>query len=177
MTRALHLGCGGHRLPPPWENYDREVDITRELPFPSQSARFIHAEHVIEHVPFVDGWAFLLECHRVLEFGGALRLAFPDVTRFEEFGNEVYLEFLKRIDWPAKTRGDITRFILCGSEHQSAWTEQLGRLALEAAGFRHVVGCRYGASARKQLNGIDGHHFTATLDVARLETTVLEGTK
>lgn len=176
--RQIHLGCGPHHLPAPWENYDREVDIERPLPFKTNGARFIHAEHLIEHVPFLAGWHFLHECYRVLDFGGTLRLAFPDVTRFAEFGNETYLEFLKNtLQLQARTRADVTKFILTGSEHQAAWTEALGRLVLEAVGFRHVVSCAYGTSARRPLHGVDCHHLSAPRAVVRAETTILEGTR
>lgn len=31
MNRWLHLGCGDHKLPAPWENYDHKVDLREAL--------------------------------------------------------------------------------------------------------------------------------------------------
>lgn len=176
-ARQLHLGCGPHQLPLPWENYDQEVNIARPLPWRDRAAKFIFAEHVIEHVTFPQAWAFLHECLRVLDFGGTLRVAFPDVSRFGETGNEAYLAFLKREGFPARDRGDITRFLLTGSGHQAAWTQVMGMRVLESVGFSHVVACEYGRSARAPLAGIDGHHLSSPLEVVLAETTVLEGTR
>lgn len=95
--RFLHLGCGEHRLPPPWENYDREVNICQRLPIGDGDAQFIFAEHVIEHVPFLDGIHFLRECHRALTLGGVLRLSFPDMTRLSMPEAKLYAEYLQQL--------------------------------------------------------------------------------
>lgn len=184
--RCLHLGCGPHVLPPPWENFDSEVDIGRPLPFPDLSAAYILAEHVIEHVPFVAGLHFLKQCRRVLQEGGVLRLAFPDVTRFDEVNTPLYLEFLQSLNsmqalaggrQPTLTVGDAYRFVLEGSGHLACWSEASGACALFAAGFSDVVVSSYGRSAHGALDGIDGHHLTSSLTAATIETTVLEATK
>ncbi len=176
--RHLHLGCGPHLLPRPWENFDQEVDLRKPLPFPDRCAAHIMAEHVIEHVPFVAGLAFLRQCYRVLEPGGVLRLAFPDVTRFTmSHEEELYLEFLAMLGAPHEDLRDIERFILEGSGHQSAWTFELGISALNVAGFGEFHPRDYGRSPIVMLDGIDGHHLTSSLTAATLETTVIEATK
>lgn len=180
--RHLHLGCGPHLLPRPWENFDAEVDLRKPLPFPDRCALFIMAEHVIEHVPFVAGMAFLKQCYRVLEPGGVLRLAFPDVTNFYEETDgsgriDLYLDFLRGLGAPHQGLTDIYEFILTNSGHQSAWTNDLGFAALEVAGFREIYAGEYGRSPHNPLDGIDGHHLTSSLTAATLETTVIEATK
>lgn len=47
--RKIQFGCGGNKLDG-WENYDRDVNISKPLPFEDNSIRFIFAEHVLEHV-------------------------------------------------------------------------------------------------------------------------------
>lgn len=175
--RQLHFGCGPNRLPAPWENFDREVDIRRDLPFPTESARFIFAEHVIEHVEFVHGLAFLRECWRVLEPGGVLRFGFPDVTRFVfEADVKAYLNFLSMVSHGGHSgRSDIYRFIMSGSGHRSCWVRSMAEAAVVAVGFSSVGACEYATSTRKELVGIDGHHKTSP--VAIIETTVLEAKK
>ncbi len=183
-SRLLHFGCGPHFLPAPWENFDAEIDISLALPFPATCAAYIVAEHVIEHVPFAAGMEFLRQCYRLLDFGGVLRLAFPDVTRLDESNLPLYLDFLDELrPWPLPTHGgratevQAYRFILEGSEHVACWTERSGVCALLAAGFSVVEIGDYGRSDHHQLDGIDGHHLTSTLTAATIETTVLEATK
>lgn len=185
--RFLQFGCGPHPLPAPWENYDQEVDIAEPLPFPDGCASYIHAEHVIEHVPFRAGVAFLEECHRVLEPHGVLRVAFPDCERFlpalalpklfEGQAATEYLAFLKHLGKPHRNVRDVLRFILCDSGHQSAWTLTVGIGALHAAGFVKLDSPAYTKSSHAALVGIDRHHMTAPLAVVLAETTILEGTK
>ena len=74
----LHLGCGS-RVLDGWVNVDmrfgRDI-LTAKLPralarFPSNSARFIYASHVLEHLDYpIDANLFAKECHRLLVKGG-----------------------------------------------------------------------------------------------------------
>lgn len=186
--RRLHLGCGPNKLPAPWENFDREVNISARLPFDDESAGFIFAEHVIEHVPFVDGMAFLSECRRVLAPGGVLRFAFPDIERVlrDNESAERYLRFLAsahRYRTPYRAhepisnayRGDVARFVLLGNGHRAAWTSPLAQAAALAVGFSDAAPRLYSCSKHAELQHIDGHHKTSP--VAELETTVIEATK
>lgn len=182
-ARLIQFGCGPHPLPAPWENYDQEVDIAQPLPFPDGCARFIVAEHVIEHIPFRAGVGFLCECARLLAPGGVLRVAFPDCERFldafafESENPSEYLEFLRARGRPHAGVRDVLRFILCDSGHQSAWTAMVALGALHAAGFQDIDYCNYGESAHAELVDIERHHFSVPRVVAVDETTILEGTK
>lgn len=184
--RLIQLGCGPHPLPSPWENYDREVDISKPLPFPSESVYLLFAEHVIEHLPFASGLAFLLECLRVLEPGGTLRLCFPDVSRFMMGDYELideraaaYCQWLEHgppgIDHA--NIHDVYKFILAGSGHKSAWTQFTGTASLRAVGFPRVWECLYSDSEHPELRNIERHHFSVPESVAIAETTILEATK
>ena len=176
--RLLHFGCGPHEIGRPWENYDQDVDIRRPLPFPDLCAAFIFAEHVIEHVHFHEGLFFLRQCRRLLEPGGVLRFSFPDVTRFNDSNLDLYLEFICSLGRAGASPADAYRFVLEGSGHLSCWTEQAGIVAALAAGFDHAEPAQgYGRSKHGLLDGIDGHHLSATLAAATIETTVLEAKK
>lgn len=92
--RMLQFGTSGNVLEG-WENFDwPEVDITRPLPFPDACARFMFLEHVIEHVTAREAWDFFAECRRVLEPGGILRLAFPDMVQIIRSAAPCYHEFI-----------------------------------------------------------------------------------
>jgi hypothetical protein len=173
----LHFGCGPNKLEKPWNNFDREVNIASLLPFGDNTAQFIYAEHVIEHVSFLEGMSFLGECKRVLEPGGVLRFAFPDVTRFNtQTAIASYLAFLKTEKERAESLADIFRFIMLGSRHRACWSRDIAEAAVTAIGFRSITSPVYGESTHSPcLVDIEGHHKTSP--VARLETTIIEAAK
>lgn len=198
MGLFLHFGAGPNQLPPPWQNLTAEHDIRRPLRFELDSASAILAEHVIEHVSFVQGFAFLDECRRVLEPGGVLRLGFPDVGRFllgpierpeltrstfelgarafqyaEELERRGVVSYPHEADRAARARAGL-RLLLKGFHHQCAWTEATAAGVLLALGFRDVRRCDYGAG---ELGHCDGHHKDAGRELATLETTIFEAHK
>jgi predicted SAM-dependent methyltransferase len=98
-TKCLNLGCGS-RFDPKWINIDasssspfvRAHDLTKGLPFVDCSFRVVYHSHVLEHLPRKKALPFLQECHRVLEAGGTLRIAVPDLEQLVR----VYLEALEK---------------------------------------------------------------------------------
>lgn len=189
MDLYLHFGAGLNQLPDPWLNLGPAHDVRKHLRFESESAAAIAAEHVIEHIPFLQALGFFRECVRVLRPDGILRIAFPDISRFvvSENGDTgfnaaafVYANHLADrpgLDLPAapraRTRAALDR-LLTGWGHQTAWTEQSAAGALLVAGFSRVVRREYGHG---ELTGIDGHHLDVGSDLALLESTVLEARK
>lgn len=49
----------------------RRWDVTRGLPYPSESVGAIYSSHTLEHLPRKEAENFLRECCRVLRPGGA----------------------------------------------------------------------------------------------------------
>lgn len=148
-SRFINLGCGGNRLPEPWENYDADVDITKPLPFPDGSAQRILIEHCLEHVNCADGMRFLLEAYRVLEPGGVLRVCVPALNE-------------------AMTQEHI-RDLCTGHGHQQIYNEETLFYFLRAAGFGYIT-----ATARKEE---DGHWRIIGVEKDNLETLRMEATK
>lgn len=189
MDLHLHFGVGHNHLPEPWQNLGPAHDIRKRLRFESESAAAILAEHVIEHVPFLQGLGFFRECWRVLRPRGLLRIAFPDVARFL-VSDEVKLELnaaalcyanaladrpdMKLPSTPAaKARAGLDH-LLTGWGHQTAWTEQSAAGALLVAGFSDVRRRGYGCG---DLERVDGHHLDVGAELALLESTILEARK
>jgi predicted SAM-dependent methyltransferase len=150
MSRWINLGCGGNRLPEPWENYDAELDITRPLPFPDSSVAKILIEHCLEHVNSTQGMGFLLEANRVLEPGGVLRVCVPVLDE---------LEMLHARD------------ICMGHGHQQIYSASSLEDFLRAAGFNRS---RIRQTGRSE---IDGHWRQIGLEKDNLETLRMEATK
>lgn len=192
----LNFGAGPNQLPEPWQNLNAAHDIRKPLRFSTGTVQGILAEHVVEHVSFLQGVAFLTECLRVLAPGGVLRVCFPDVCRFVgrsvpaaavgfTIDARIYAERMAAragvVDlaeihaeqWHALARKEMLQ-MLTGWGHQMAWTECTVGGVLCALGYSKVHVREYGEGA---LAGVDGHHKDVGDAIAQLETTILEATK
>jgi predicted SAM-dependent methyltransferase len=91
LPLKLNLGCGEVFFKG-WVNVDYDCahkanliwDLTQPLPLPNGSCSLIYSEHVMEHFTVEDGLKIFRECHRLLEPGGTLRVAMPDLARCVE---------------------------------------------------------------------------------------------
>lgn len=100
----VNLGCGS-RFEPSWVNIDIIAtgegviahDLSNGIPLPDQSCEVVYHSHVLEHIPRESAGEFLRECFRVLQPGGVLRVAIPDLERIAR----TYIEKLERA-----TQGD-----------------------------------------------------------------------
>jgi predicted SAM-dependent methyltransferase len=86
--KLLNLGCG-NRFHPDWVNVDSHPadpsvmahDMRRGLPFGDGEFAAVYHSHTLEHFRKADAPAFLVECRRVLEPGGVIRVVVPDLER------------------------------------------------------------------------------------------------
>lgn len=53
-------------------------DVRTGLPFQTNSVDLISSSHMLEHLSYREGLAFLRDCRRVLKHDGAMRIAVPD---------------------------------------------------------------------------------------------------
>lgn len=92
----MKLILGGHwcEAPEGWLALKQaDQDITKRLNFDDNSVDVIFTEHVIEHITFIEGVAFLRECYRVLKPSGIIRTVAPMIETMIRFQND---EFGKR---------------------------------------------------------------------------------
>jgi glycosyltransferase involved in cell wall biosynthesis/predicted SAM-dependent methyltransferase len=59
----------------------KQCDVTKGLPFDSNSINLISSSHLLEHISRADGFKFLQECFRVMKSDGVIRIAIPDVYK------------------------------------------------------------------------------------------------
>jgi len=85
QTRKLHLGCGSNYLKG-WLNTDIYpnahriyLDITKKFTLPENSFDYVYTEHVIEHMPFLDGKNMIEQSFKTLKPGGSIRVVTPDI--------------------------------------------------------------------------------------------------
>lgn len=176
MKRKCMFGAGGLTLPG-WECYDTNVDIRIKLPFPDRCASHIHAEHVIEHVTHRQAWNFLSECYRVLDEGGRIRVAIPDIeSMWIKMTQGRGDEYMKAASKEGTPEGAIKAAIF-NHGHQAAWTGFLLYVFVQAVGFSKPTFYTVGESDDPALRNLEQHGKVVGERVNETETTVLEAAK
>jgi ubiquinone/menaquinone biosynthesis C-methylase UbiE len=173
----LNLGCGDNKLRG-WENHDADIDITKPLPWPNDSADFVFIEHCIEHVGYYQAIEFFKECRRILKFGGVLRVIVPSITQILCCDDQEYFDWLKAKGWAptADTRGAMHAILYCHG-HQQAWTATLMEATLYYCGFDAPKKCDPYVSSHPPLCNVDGHYKVIGDKFNRIESLVFEAAK
>ncbi len=157
-SHKLHIGCG-QNIFEGWINIDIEAnhpqvdllcDVRTKLPFGDDSCSLIYNEHVLEHLTVEEGLFFLKECRRVLQPGGILRIAMPDLERcVEKYKSENWRD-QDWLTWPEyqfiQTRAEMMNISFRWWDHKWLYDlEELNRRLLEA-GFTVVKAAQWGKS-------------------------------
>lgn len=157
----LHLGCGSFRKrgwinidlaqPSPtsfraWvarkrsgvkDELDLMWDLRRGLPFPDDGIEAIFAEHLLEHFDYGAGFVLLVECRRVLQPGGILRIGVPDLERYIHafYGRDPIIDDCR----PGRpTRAIALSEIFFHHGHRAMYDYETLALACREAGFSSV---------------------------------------
>jgi len=149
----LHLGSGPQALPGwinidnlPYPGVDLVWDLARGLPL--RGARYIFAEHFIEHLTLAQAEQLVSNCRAALRDDGVLRLSTPN------------------LDWVMRTSyvsGDPMQDCFTINRAFHGWGHQFlyNFLTLEdllhRAGFETVRRFGYGESETPALRGIERH--------------------
>jgi predicted SAM-dependent methyltransferase len=160
----LHLGSGTVRLGG-WVNIDLEtpqadvhLDITRGLPFAAGAARLIYHEHVMEHITALQGAFCLKDWFRLLEPGGVLRVATPDLQYLIERygGNWQDQAWLQLPEYQfIQTRAEMVNVSMRWWGHQYLYDREELERRMREAGFAAVRRCDYGESPVSELAGLE----------------------
>jgi predicted O-linked N-acetylglucosamine transferase (SPINDLY family)/predicted SAM-dependent methyltransferase/GT2 family glycosyltransferase len=154
----LHIGCG-QNIFTDWINIDIEenhpqidllCDVRNGLPFENESCSFIYNEHVLEHLTAEEGVYFLQECKRVLQPGGILRVAMPNLEYIVEHYKSENWRNQDWLKWPEyqfiQTRAEMINICFRWWEHKWLYDfEELNRRLLEA-GFYNIKTAEWGES-------------------------------
>ncbi len=172
----IQLGCGKNRLQG-WMNLDMPVfDITRPLPWNDQSVDALFLEHVIEHIPTNQAYAFMKEAWRTLKPGGILRLTFPDLLRISRESTPEYIRFLQAHGWGNGTPGSALESIITNHGHKAIWTRDTMLATLRSIGFE-ASEQRIGESPYPHIRHLDQRNHLLGPVIYRLETTCIEAVK
>lgn len=174
----LNLGCGDNKLPAPWQNHDADVDITKPLPWPDDSAQFIVIEHCVEHVTYYESIEFFKECYRVLKIGGVLRVTVPSLTQVMNCQSQEYFDWLHSKGWAptADDRGAMHAMLYCHG-HKTAWNAMLMEATLYYSGFNSPRKQVLGWSSHPDLCGVEGHAKVIGEKFNAIESITFEAAK
>jgi predicted SAM-dependent methyltransferase len=175
----LHLACGNvHKEG--WINVDIEAtpatdlvfDLVDGLPFPDASCELVYHEHFLEHLAPDQGVRFLGECRRVLQPGGWMRIAMPDlddIIRRSADGTWREQVWLKALgDYVIPTRAEMINMAFRDWGHRWLYDREELERRLREAGFSIWHFAEWGRSSRPTLCGMESRAESILLaDVQR----------
>ena len=171
----LHAGSGGHMIEG-WINIDIDADptvnvaadLSRSLPFRSETVDFIHSEDFIEHIDAEPGLVFLQEAFRVLRPGGVMRIATPDLRaliREVYFGrNEEHLRWCSEYLEAEGPCAALNMHMRMNGGHRFIYDEEHLTRVLEQTGFT-VKRVSYNRSSHPELRYLELRNFGLSLFV------------
>ena len=150
----LHLGCGP-KYAPSFINVDANLfrrvdlwlDLRNPLPFPNSVIEGIYTLETLEHLHPDELDRLLLECRRVLQPGGFIRIGVPHLRR----AAEAYLAGRGGwfSDWPRSYRstgGRLSNLLFCDGQHRNGFDFSLMEEVLKKAGFTEIAESARGRS-------------------------------
>lgn len=167
LPYSLHIGCGGVKLPG-WVNIDisgdpRIVDICWDLrqvfPIAACTCSHIYSEHVLEHFDVDEGLAMLRECHRLLAYGGVLRIAMPSLEyliasyQSEDWGRQ---DWLRSPEYQfIQTRAEMLNVAFRWWGHRWLYDRAELHRRLAQAGFHDLRNVDWGESSDPSLRRLE----------------------
>lgn len=140
------------------------LDATKPFPFKNNLFSYIYSEHMIEHIHFFQAKKMLLECYRILEPKGKIRLATPDLTVLislclTESHTDIQTEY---IEWMTNTfittsNSNEPSHVLNGAfynhGHKHLYTAKSLELLLRDSGFKNIK--------QVEVDNSDDPHFVS----------------
>lgn len=136
---------------------EEEQDITKPLTFADGSADAVFTEHVLEHVSFLEGAAFMREALRVLKKGGVFRVVCPVTEKLLAFtaSGDRDREYLRCLERQFKAENELfaqfgfdglkefdkvflLNSVFTGHGHKFIWSAALIERVLKALGYSEV---------------------------------------
>ena len=191
----LQIGAG-HNLLSGWLNTTLYpfaagtvfLDASQRFPLPSGSFDYVFSEHVIEHLEFDEGATMLGESARILNSGGRIRLATPDLAQIIALytqptadAQQSYIRWIMDNFRPRIGQYNPAQVInqsFHGWRHKFIYDEPTLVQALDKAGFASITRVEPGQSGDQNLRGIEQHgEYVGSETAMRYETMVFEAMK
>jgi predicted SAM-dependent methyltransferase len=194
----LNLGAQTNRVEG-WLNVDIApgvhgvyLDATNMAAIPDDTFDAVLCEHMIEHVPSLEGQAVMRSIYRILKPGGAARFVTPNLERLARtildhpqegvtreldlFGQEFKNSNIER-KYPNLTKVDYINIMFREWGHQYLYTIYDLSTKLKAAGFSAVIETRPNECANKVFENAQGHGRLLGYELNDLNAFALEATK
>jgi predicted SAM-dependent methyltransferase len=137
------------------------ADATKRIPLSDSSAECIYSSHMLEHLSRDGARLFLKEALRVLDHGGVLRIAVPDLQHFinNYIANKDADEFMEKLLVSAPPlnflRQKLLLFFMGYRHHQWMYDgASLSKLMLEL-GFKNVIVQDAGKTCINNFKGLN----------------------
>lgn len=116
-------------------------DLRMGIPFHNDSVSFIFSSHFLEHLNYMEGLNFLIECKRVMMPGAIMRLAVPDTEILAKHYLNKDTDFLCEINEPCKSfpKSSMRIWHVLTDNHQSAYDMETMQYQASLAGFTKVT--------------------------------------
>jgi predicted SAM-dependent methyltransferase len=195
----LRLNIGAQQnWPAGWLNVDIlpglhgvYLDATVMAAVPTDTFDAVLCEHMIEHVPALEGQAVMRSIYRILKPGGVARFVTPKLERLartiidpqEDVEREIYLfrhEFNNDAvgtKYPELTRLDYVNIMFREWGHQYLYTREDLADKLMAVGFSTIVDTKPNEVANKIFENAQGHGKLLGYELNDLNAFALEVTK
>ena len=142
----------------PWPENIRTLDVTKGIPFSTESVNAIFSSHMIEHLEYIDAKYVISECYRCLRRDGVIRVIVPDLYQIadryvtsirENPSSEYSVELLKNVSMVResyKGHRQLMHKIVGRSKHLYMYDEWSLKEILKEQGFEEIKRKKYGES-------------------------------
>lgn len=154
-------------------------DVREGLPFDTESVHCIYSAHMLEHLTYSEGLAFLKECRRVLRPDGAVRIIVPDADlihkyacgKWDNWDDDYKTERMRQFDelsgtCAASATGAMKLYELLHAHHHSMYDSETLCHLLREAGL-YPLPSSFRTQSLKEGRGADSQAqiLRETLDV------------
>ncbi len=161
----LHLGCGSNHFDG-WLEVDLERknrpdivhDLRLGLPSHRSTFRFIYSEHLFEHLLLDDAQRLMRDCVAVLQSGGVMRVAMPDLESLVRYYNGEWREQAWIHDHGyghMSSAAEMLNTAMRDWGHLYLYDFRDLEQRLRGAGFARVDRCAWGQSERPELRDLE----------------------
>jgi predicted SAM-dependent methyltransferase len=193
--KKYNLGCGTHLYPGFlnigfWNNLNESTiykdlngtsgtfmlnhDLNKGIPAEDDSLDLVYHSHMLEHLSYTEGIAFIRECYRALKPGGTMRVLVPDLeTWIHAYTNKnrfFFEEYRKVLDETIYvTNASIFMGMLHNHGHKCGYDYESLKWIVEYTGFSDAKRTLYADSAIDNITELEPN-----LPLRIMETLCLE---
>lgn len=136
-----------------------QVDVKQRLPFEDNSVDMIYTSHMLEHLVYDEGLAFLKECVRIMKPNSIIRIITPDTrTLIDAYINQNLVTF-DDINKPSNLTKLVSRklYETLVNNHKMLYDAQSLHAICEDAGFSEIktMGFRRSDNPKMLIETID----------------------